>query len=316
MASHWPGMSLVLKLGVTTTNKRTMSNFLFVNSEELSALMELPHIQRVAYLMEIRPYMDRKTMIVGIKRRISYQSIRETLYVGPIAGVKTGAPSIQQVRRTVNSLERAGLVSIQSTQKHLVLKCILAETHFSDQNKADTRPTPKSATNQTSLNQGISMHHEDIDDKSRHTINLQADIPHNSVNNIIYLEKQFEKFWLIYPLKRSKLLGWKAFLALNPDENLFNLMMSALQKQITYYQIHEELGHWLPNWKYSAKWIERKCWLDELNIYPEKNNTKHKKPRNKKQSVDPFWTPGIIEIEKIVSDTNIVHFPRDDRGED
>ena len=115
-----------------------MSNFLFVNSEELSALMELPHIQRVAYLMAIRPYMDRKTLIVGIKRRISYQSIRETLYVGPIAGVKTGAPSIQQVRRTVKSLERAGLISIHSTQKHLVLKCILAEMHFSDQNKADS----------------------------------------------------------------------------------------------------------------------------------------------------------------------------------
>jgi len=36
-------------------------NFLFINSEELEALMELPYIQRVVYLMGIRPYMDRGT---------------------------------------------------------------------------------------------------------------------------------------------------------------------------------------------------------------------------------------------------------------
>ncbi len=87
-------------------------NFLFVNTYELSALMELPWIQRITYLMGIRPYMDRKTYIVGIKRRISYQSLREILYVAPIAGVKTGAPSQQQVRRAVKALERAGLVAI------------------------------------------------------------------------------------------------------------------------------------------------------------------------------------------------------------
>lgn len=66
-------------------------HFLFVNAEELEALMELPYIQRLAYLMGIRPYMDRETCIVGIKRRISYQSLREALYVAPIAGVKQAA---------------------------------------------------------------------------------------------------------------------------------------------------------------------------------------------------------------------------------
>ncbi|HHI5327267.1 TPA: hypothetical protein ACPYPK_000670 [Legionella pneumophila] len=56
-------------------------NFLFANAHELAALLELPYIQRVVYLMGIRPYMDRQSCIVGIKRRISYQSLRETLYV-------------------------------------------------------------------------------------------------------------------------------------------------------------------------------------------------------------------------------------------
>ncbi|HHT0594992.1 TPA: protein LvrA [Legionella anisa] len=122
-------------------------HFLFVNAQELEALMELPYIQRLAYLMGIRPYMDRETCIVGIKRRISYQSLRETLYVAPIAGVKTGSPSQQQVKRAVKSLERAGLIEIKSTTRHLILKCLLAEGHQSFPKQADPRPTPKAAIN-------------------------------------------------------------------------------------------------------------------------------------------------------------------------
>jgi len=84
--------------------------------------------------------MDRGTCIVGIKRRISYQSLREVLYVGPIAGVKTGCPSQQQVKRAVKSLERAGLVIIQSTKTHLILKCLLAQGFQSFPKQADPRP--------------------------------------------------------------------------------------------------------------------------------------------------------------------------------
>lgn len=124
-------------------------NFLFVNSEELEALMDLPYIQRLTYLMGIRPYMDRETCIVGIKRRISYQSLREALYVAPIAGVKTGSPSQQQVKRAVKSLERAGLIVIQSTTRHLILKCILAEGYQSFPKKAGLRPTPYADINPT-----------------------------------------------------------------------------------------------------------------------------------------------------------------------
>ncbi|AWN73454.1 hypothetical protein LEAN103870_19935 [Legionella anisa] len=122
-------------------------HFLFVNAQELEALMELPYIQRLAYLMGIRPYMDRETHIVGIKRRISYQSLREALYVAPIAGVKTGSPSQQQVKRAVKSLERAGLIEIKSTTRHLILKCLLAEGHQSFPKQADPRPNPLADTN-------------------------------------------------------------------------------------------------------------------------------------------------------------------------
>ncbi|MFO2972856.1 hypothetical protein SCO12_15665 [Legionella pneumophila serogroup 10] len=51
-----------------------------INENELGRLCGLPHIQQLTYLRGIRPYMDIKTGIAGIKRRISHQSISEQLY--------------------------------------------------------------------------------------------------------------------------------------------------------------------------------------------------------------------------------------------
>jgi hypothetical protein len=60
-----------------------MHGYLKTTSQELSALMGLPYLQQVTYLLGIRPYMDATTSLVGIKRGISYQSLAETLYVEP-----------------------------------------------------------------------------------------------------------------------------------------------------------------------------------------------------------------------------------------
>ena len=38
-----------------------------INDDELAALCGLPHQQQLVYLRGIRPYMDVKTGIVGIK---------------------------------------------------------------------------------------------------------------------------------------------------------------------------------------------------------------------------------------------------------
>ncbi|SUQ35601.1 Uncharacterised protein [Legionella maceachernii] len=115
--------------------------FLFFNTCELSALIGLPYIQQSAYLLGIRPYMDRETFLVGVKRRISYQSLSEILYVEPHQGFEySGSPSRQQLRRIIYALERAGLVEIQSFGKQLILKCLLANSDLSAQNKPDTKP--------------------------------------------------------------------------------------------------------------------------------------------------------------------------------
>lgn len=113
-----------------------------LSDEELSALTGLPDTQVRLYIFGIRCFMDYATGIVGVKRRISYQSLSETLYVEPIRGVKTkNKLSRPQLRRAVKALERGGLIKIKSQKFQLVLECLLAKQDKFAQNKAVTRPT-------------------------------------------------------------------------------------------------------------------------------------------------------------------------------
>ncbi len=267
-----------------------MIDFLFVNAQELTALMDLPLIQRVTYLMGIRPYMDKKTCIVGIKRKISYQSLREVLYVAPIPGVKVEYPSHQQARRAVKSLERAGLVAIQSTEKSLILKCLLAEVDKSVQNKAGMRPTPDFDMKQADDTDIKSSTYKDIHRQADISKTVQADTPHNSENNYVCLSKFFEKFWESYPQPQNKTHAWNEFKKLNPDEILCSKILKALNAQINHHQQLQATGLWTPHWKYPANWLAQRGWEEEINTnkLQENTNATHK-TRTTKQPVDFFW---------------------------
>jgi len=74
-------------------------------------LLGLPLIARVLYLQGLRRHMDFATGIVGVERKISWQMLREVLYVEPHQGVSdAGTPSMGKVRRALDWLIRAGLV--------------------------------------------------------------------------------------------------------------------------------------------------------------------------------------------------------------
>lgn len=234
-------------------------SFLFANAHELAALQELPYIQRIVYLMGIRPYMDRQSCIVGIKRRISYQSLRETLYVGPIAGVKTGSPSPQQMKRAVKSLERAGLIAIQSTERHLIVKCIFAELDKSPQNKAEPKPNPKADKNPTQL-RPIKTEATGVIHKIPYTANPQeADPPQKSEIYFVCIYSKFEQFWHIYPNRANKSGAWKQFKSLNPDDSLFDQLIASLSTQVENYNQRKTPG----TWKEPADWLTESCWVNK-----------------------------------------------------
>ncbi|MBA2648285.1 MAG: hypothetical protein H0U75_01590 [Legionella sp.] len=262
-----------------------------INENELAGLCGLPHTQQLTYLRGIRPYMDVKTGLVGVKRRISYQSIAEQLYVEPHQGIKSQSWSRDQIRRAVSGLARAGVIVLQSEDHHLILKCKLATLGYSVQNKAAINPPQQAAINppyQSSVNTGLSPVgplKADIEETPKAAIPLKED------NYYIYLLSQFENFWNTYPLKKSQQKAWEQFQALKPDESLCGQIIKALQNQILFTQNLKEQGQWVAPWKYPANWLAQHCWNDELTLDNTMEN-KHANTRTYYQSqttYDPLW---------------------------
>lgn len=264
---------------------------MLVNHDELEAMSGLPHIQQLAYLRGIRPYMDVKTGITGIKRRISYQSISEQLYIDPHQGIKSQSFSRDQVRRAVSGLARVGVIEVQSEGMQLILKCPLATRAFSVQNKAAINPPQKAAIKpheKILVNTGFS---ESEDEKLVIVEPQKAATPLIKDNNYIYLLQQFEHFWQMYPEKKSRERAFEIFQQINPDEHLLQTMLQALDSQIKARTAKEAHGEWVPAWKFPGNWLSQNCWEDEVRIElkPEKRNEK-RRANTATTAYDPFWS--------------------------
>lgn len=262
----------------------------YISSFERGALLGLPHIQQLIYLIGIKPYMDSKTSIVGIKRRISYQSLSEALYIEPHPGIQSGSPSKAQLRRALKGLERAGLVSIQSLEKQLVLKCLLAGKDSFIQNKTVTKASYEPDTNpslKNTINTGVL---DNSGSKADTSETPEAVIPLRK-NNYLYLSSQFIKFWEMYPAKKSKQKAFLEFEILNPDEGLFETIVRSLSGQIAFSQKQKSLGEWVPPWKYPANWLAQRAWEDEINEeeLKEKQHASGKKHFNRAATKDAFY---------------------------
>ncbi|HFD6594057.1 TPA: hypothetical protein ACGCLM_002809 [Legionella pneumophila] len=263
-----------------------------INGEEMAAMSGLPHIQQLAYLRGIRPYMDVKTGITGIKRRISYQSISEQLYIEPHQGIKSQSFSRDQVRRAVSGLKRAGVIEVQSDGMQLILKCPLATRHFSVQNKAAINPPQKADTKphgESIANTGFSEVEAlkaDIAETQKAATPLKED-------NYIYLLRRFEHFWRMYPENKSRDRAFEAFKQINPDEYLLRTMLQALDSQIKARSAKRAHGEWVPAWKYPANWLAQKCWEDEVNteVVQEKKYAKDRRSTGKQTTTGGFYIP-------------------------
>jgi hypothetical protein len=280
-----------------------------INGEELAALSGLPHIQQLAYLRGIRPYMDVKIGIVGIKRRISYQSISEQLYIESYQGIKSQSFSRDQVRRAVAGLVRVGIIEVQSEGMQLILKCSLASRHFSVQNKAAINPPQKATINPPEkilVDKGLP---EDEAQNADIAEPQKAAIPLIKENNYIYLLTQFEKFWDVYPEKKSRQLAWKAFELLNPDASVFAKMILAIHTQIQNRKEQQLNGAWIPAWKYPANWLAQRCWENEITeVTQEKNNEHNRADHQHEPAKDMFWNPSDEYCEPEIN--NVVQFQR------
>ncbi|WP_082646624.1 Vir protein, partial [Legionella feeleii] len=182
-----------------------------------------------------------------IKRKISYQSLREKLYVAPIKGVKTGCPSHQQMKRAIKSLAREGIIEIRSTAKNLIVKCLLADPHPVLENETGEEQ------HRTSKTQNI------VPSKATYEIPYQTPIPSDTTCHDEHLQKKFEEFWQSYPLPSYKSHAWEQFKKINPDNASFKRLILSLQKQINDPQ-QFKYDKKNSNWPYPSVWLEQRYW--------------------------------------------------------
>ncbi len=83
---------------------------------------------------------------------------------------------------------------------------------------------------------------------------------------VIHAQKQttaqnFEIFWKVYPKRKSKGKAEKAFEKVNPDEQLLQIMLSAIEQAKKSDDWQKASGQYIP---YPATWLSAKGWEDEI----------------------------------------------------
>lgn len=149
--------------------------YIALTENELEALRGRDYGLTVLYIY-LKQFMDYRTGIVGLARRISYQSLSEALYIDPRQGVKGGAPHVSAIRRMLDQLIKYGIIR-KGDQETLVFKLPLADTENYNQIKADKKPTRKADSTKANKQKAFSEN-ADIPKTAK------ADTPHYSLNII------------------------------------------------------------------------------------------------------------------------------------
>lgn len=87
----------------------------------------------------------------------------------------------------------------------------------------------------------------------------------------------FDRFWSAYPRHVAKGAALKAWEKINPDEEMTQRIVLAIQAQKQWRWKMEELNgnlperqkRFVPDWKHPATWLNQACWDDELPSFVE-----------------------------------------------
>ncbi|MNJ36575.1 hypothetical protein D3C77_313680 [compost metagenome] len=79
----------------------------------------------------------------------------------------------------------------------------------------------------------------------------------------------FDRFWKLYPKKKSKADAEKAFAKLKMTEELFSVMISSLSTQAASRDWTKDGGQYVPM---AGRWIREKRWEDETAPAQSRHN--------------------------------------------
>lgn len=99
----------------------------------------------------------------------------------------------------------------------------------------------------------------------------------------------FARFYKAYPKRKSRGQAEKAFLKINPDEQLLTQMLESVERAKTSEEWIKEKGKYIPH---PATWLNAKGWLDEdCEAHPLSGTVSDKTIRTVKMLDD--WRPPV-----------------------
>lgn len=135
------------------------------------------------------------------------------------------------------------------------------------------KKTEQNATNENKTEQTEQMETDSINKKRITKNKIQK--TKNDIDERDRSER-FEKFWSAYPRKENKQKAIAAFEKVNPDDQMLDAMLRAIERQKTSSQWQEEGGRFIPH---PTTWLNGRRWEDEVQTA---------QPRGKAQAVQQY----------------------------
>lgn len=95
------------------------------------------------------------------------------------------------------------------------------------------------------------------------------------------LKNTFNAFWDLYPKKSGKTSAFRIWQTIRPDKDLFEKIMSALNKAVVSDEWIREDGRYVPR---PARWLSEHRWEDVLEVSNGPPGRKHHQGRDYKNS--------------------------------
>jgi G3E family GTPase len=169
--------------------------------------------------------------------------------------------SVQSVRTALNHLKLTNEVTSTSTSKYTLISVLNYSLY---QDKSTSKSTNhQQASNKPSTNDQQQYKNDKNDKNVKNVISYSSTAPQNELS-------KFEIFYSSYPKKKKRVEAEKAFAKLNPDDVLFQTILTALENQKQSEDWKKENGRYIP---LPSSWLNGRRWEDEVpNIPKAKDN--------------------------------------------
>ena len=130
-----------------------------------------------------------------------------------------------------------------------------------DRNAAISEKRAKAGANKNKQEQTETNENKTDQTETKSLTKTKTKTETNTKNQNKDIQTKFDRFWLAYPKHQSKPQAFKAFSKIDPDEELMEQILNAIEIQKQSDQWSKDGGQFIP---LPATWLNNKRWEDDV----------------------------------------------------